>query len=131
MFEITETAAAEHLDAARTFAAEVTALGCGLALDDFGTGFGSFTYLRAPAAALPEDRHDLRARPGRPDGDRRIVQSIVGIARQFGLQTIAEGVEDEATLALLKAAGADYAQGFLLGRPAPAEQPALNLGGGR
>ena len=63
--------------------------------------------------------------------DRQIVQSIVGVARQFGLQTIAEGVEDEATLDLLRAAGADYAQGFLLGRPAPAEQLALNLGGGR
>ena len=46
VFEITETAAVEHLEAARIFAADVCALGCGLALDDFGTGFGSFTYLR-------------------------------------------------------------------------------------
>ena len=131
VFEITETAAAEHLDAARTFAAEVTALGCGLALDDFGTGFGSFTYLRdLPLRYLKIDTTFVRDAVG-SDGDRQIVQSVVGVARQFGLQTIAEGVEDEATLALLKAAGADYAQGFLLGRPAPAEQPALNLGGGR
>jgi EAL domain-containing protein (putative c-di-GMP-specific phosphodiesterase class I) len=48
------------------------------------------------------------------------VQSIGGVARQFGLQTIAEGVEDEPTLRFLKAAGADYAQGFLLGRPTAA-----------
>lgn len=131
VFEITETAAAEHLDAAGAFAAEVTALGCGLALDDFGTGFGSFTYLRdLPLRYLKIDTTFVRDAV-RSDGDRQIVQSIVGVARQFGLQTIAEGVEDEATLELLRAAGADYAQGFLLGRPAPAEQLALNLGGGR
>ena len=114
VFEITETAAAEHIDAARAFAEEVNALGCGLALDDFGTGFASFTYLRdLPLRYLKIDTSFAR--------DHRIVQSIVGVARQFGLQTIAEGVEDEATLELLKAAGADYAQGFLLGRPAAAQ----------
>ena len=62
VFEITETAAVEHLDAARAFAEEVTALGCALALDDFGTGFGSLHLPAQPAAALPEDRHRLRGR---------------------------------------------------------------------
>jgi PAS domain S-box-containing protein len=120
VFEITETAAAEHLDAARAFAQDVTALGCGLALDDFGTGFGSFTYLRdLPLRYLKIDTSFVRDAV-RSEGDRQIVQSIVGVARQFGLQTIAEGVEDEPTLELLEAAGADYAQGFLLGRPTAA-----------
>jgi PAS domain S-box-containing protein len=124
VFEITETAAAEHLDSARAFAEEVTALGCGLALDDFGTGFGSFTYLRdLPLRYLKIDTSFAC--------DRRIVQSIVGVARQFGLQTISEGVEDEETLELLRAVGADYAQGFLLGRPAVAVHSQLNLGGVR
>jgi len=124
VFEITETAAAEHLDSARAFAEEVTTLGCGLALDDFGTGFGSFTYLRdLPLRYLKIDTSFA--------GDRPIVQSIVGVARQFGLQTIAEGVEDEETLELLRAVGADYAQGFLLGRPAAAVHSQLNLGGVR
>ncbi len=50
--------------------------------------------------------------------DRRIVQSIISIAERFGLRTIAEGVEDAATLKLLRELGADYAQGFHLGRPA-------------
>ena len=50
--------------------------------------------------------------------DRRVVQSIIGIAEQFGLRTIAEGVEDEPTLDLLRELGADYAQGFYTGRPA-------------
>jgi EAL domain-containing protein (putative c-di-GMP-specific phosphodiesterase class I) len=51
--------------------------------------------------------------------DRRVVQSVVGIAQQFGLRTIAEGVEDQATLDLLRELGADYVQGFHIGRPAP------------
>jgi PAS domain S-box-containing protein len=131
VFEITETAAAEHVDAARAFADAVTALGCGLALDDFGTGFGSFTYLRdLPLRYLKIDTSFVRAAVG-SHGDRQIVQSIVDVARRFGLQTIAEGVEDEPALELLRDAGADYAQGFFLGRPAPARDGALNLGGAR
>lgn len=117
VFEITETAAAEHLDAAVDFASELTRLGCGLALDDFGTGFGSFTYLRAlPLRYLKIDISFVRDLV-RSEGDRRVVQSIIGIARQFDLQTIAEGVEDEKTLKLLGECGADFAQGFHLGRP--------------
>jgi PAS domain S-box-containing protein len=118
VFEVTETAAAEHLVAACEFAAELTALGCGLALDDFGTGFGSFTYLRMlPLRYLKIDRSfvlDLV----RSRDDRRVVQSIIGIAEQFGLRTIAEGVEDAPTLDLLRELGADYAQGFHTGHPA-------------
>jgi len=119
VFEITETAALEHLDAARAFAESVTRLGCGLALDDFGTGFGSFTYLRElPLRYLKIDTSFVRDLVGSPD-DLRVVQSIIGIAAQFGLRTIAEGVEDAATLELLRGVGADFAQGFHLGRPAP------------
>jgi PAS domain S-box-containing protein len=119
VFEITETAAAEHLVAALEFAEQLTRFGCGLALDDFGTGFGSFTYLRSlPLRYLKIDQSFVRDLP-RSDGDRRIVQSIIGIAQQFDLLTIAEGVEDEETLRLLREMGADFAQGFYLGRPAP------------
>ena len=120
VFEITETAALEHLDAAENFAAEITELGCGLALDDFGTGFGSFTYLRRlPLRYLKIDRTFVTEMTGSVD-DQRVVQSIIGIAEQFGLRTIAEGVEDQPTLDLLRAMGADLAQGFHIGRPAPA-----------
>ena len=118
-FEITESASPGHLDAARDFARELTDLGCGLALDDFGTGFGSFTYLRVlPLRYLKIDRSfvlDL----ARSRDDRRVVQSTIAIAREFGLRTIAEGVEDQATLDLLREMGADFVQGYNLGRPAP------------
>jgi EAL domain-containing protein (putative c-di-GMP-specific phosphodiesterase class I) len=51
--------------------------------------------------------------------DRAVVQSIIAIAERFSLKTIAEGVEDQTTLELLREMGADYLQGFHLGRPAP------------
>ena len=118
IFEITETAAAHNLDAAVQFARQVTELGCGLALDDFGVGFGSFTYLRRlPLRYLKIDRSFVSGLAGSSD-DRRVVASIISIARQFELATIAEGVEDAETLEILGELGADYAQGFYLGRPA-------------
>jgi EAL domain-containing protein (putative c-di-GMP-specific phosphodiesterase class I) len=86
----------------------------------------SFTYLRdLPLRYLKIDASfvcDLE----RSEGDRRVVQSIIGIAEQFELETIAEGVETEATLRLLRELGADYAQGFHLGRPAAVPQLAAN-----
>ena len=119
VFEITETAAASHLEAARAFAETIEGLGCRLALDDFGTGFGSFTYLRSlPLSFIKIDLSFVRGLVDSRE-DRRVVGSIIGIAEQFGLATIAEGVEDQATQDLLRELGADYAQGFFLGRPAP------------
>jgi PAS domain S-box-containing protein len=119
VFEITETAAAEHLEAASAFAHEVGRLGCRLALDDFGTGFGSFTYLRSlPLSYLKIDLSFVRDLVESVD-DRRVVQSIISIAEQFDLATIAEGVENQATLELLRELGANYAQGFHLGPPSP------------
>jgi PAS domain S-box-containing protein len=117
VFEITETAAADHLNAAQEFASALTGLGCGLALDDFGTGFGSFTYLRSlPLRYLKIDASFVTDVESSRD-DRRVVQSIIGIAAQFDLLTIAEGVEKASTVGLLRELGADYAQGYHLGRP--------------
>jgi EAL domain-containing protein (putative c-di-GMP-specific phosphodiesterase class I) len=119
VFEITETASPRHLESARDFADQLDALGCGLALDDFGTGFGSFTYLRLlPLRYLKIDRSFVLDLVHSAD-DQRVVQSIISIAGQFGLRTIAEGVEDQPTLELLRELGADYVQGFHTGRPAP------------
>jgi EAL domain-containing protein (putative c-di-GMP-specific phosphodiesterase class I) len=118
IFEITETVAAQFIEAVCDFADAVTGLGFGLALDDFGTGFGSFTYLRRlPLRYLKIDRSFVRDLVHSED-DRRVVKSIIGIAEQFGLSSIVEGVEDEGTLELLRELGAHYVQGFHLGRPA-------------
>jgi PAS domain S-box-containing protein len=121
VFEITETSAVEHLDAARDFVDRLSRLGCRFALDDFGTGYGSLTYLRhLPVQYLKIDAafvHDLRTSPA----DQRMVRSIVAIAGQFGLRTVAEGVEDAETLGLVRDFGVDLAQGFCVGRPKPVD----------
>lgn len=119
-FEITETAEPGHLDHAVAFANELAAVGSGLALDDFGVGFGSFTYLRnLPLRQLKIDSSFGRTLASSPD-DERVVRSIIGIAREFDLPVVAEGIEDGAGLELVRGLGVDYAQGYHLGRPAPA-----------
>jgi EAL domain-containing protein (putative c-di-GMP-specific phosphodiesterase class I) len=97
----------------------LVALGCGFALDDFGTGFGSFTYLKhLPLDYLKLDIEFIREL-SRSRRDQRIVSAIVGVAQSLELQTIAEGVEDADTFALLRAMGIDMAQGYFIGRPQP------------
>lgn len=119
VFEITETAVADNLDAARTFVMRLRELGCAIALDDFGVGHGTFTYLRRlPVDYLKIDMQFVRDLLGDKE-DRQVVRAIVGVAREFKIETIAEGVEDQPTLEALREMGVDYAQGYLTGRPAP------------
>jgi PAS domain S-box-containing protein len=119
VFEITETALMHDITAGEAFAHGLAALGCGLALDDFGTGFGSFTYLKKlPITHLKIDIEFVRDLVTHTDS-LHVVRAIVSLARAFGLKTIAEGVEDEQTLNLLRAEGVGFAQGFHLGRPRP------------
>jgi len=121
IFEITETAAAENLEAARDFAWRLRGLGCGFALDDFGTGYGTFAYLKhLPVNFLKIDMEFVRYLAIDPS-DQKIVKSIIAVAQNFGVQTIAEGVEHETTLELLRELGVNYAQGFLIGEPKPVE----------
>jgi PAS domain S-box-containing protein len=121
VFEITETALMQNVETGEAFARGLSEIGCPLALDDFGTGFGSFTYLKnLPISYLKIDIEfvqDLTTN----QANQHLVKAIVGLAQDFGYQTIAEGVEHAETLALLKDYGVDYAQGFYLGRPTPIE----------
>ncbi len=119
VLEVTETAAITNVERARTFAGRLAALGCQFALDDFGTGFGSFYYLKhLPFDCLKIDGDFIRSLPTSPR-DQLTVKAIVDIARGLGKLTIAEFVEDEATLALLRELGVDHAQGYHVGRPVP------------
>ncbi len=119
VFEITETALIEKTDVAVTLAERLRRLGCRFALDDFGSGYGGFHYLKhLPMDFLKIDREFIRdARTS--VADQHVIRAIVGLAHGFGLKTIAEGIEDQDTLDLLRGLGVDHAQGFLIGRPAP------------
>jgi EAL domain-containing protein (putative c-di-GMP-specific phosphodiesterase class I) len=92
-------------------------LGVGIALDDFGTGFSSLAYLlRFPFDTLKIDRAFVLEMMARDDA-RALVQAIVEMARTMGMGTVAEGVEDQAQLQVLRDAGCDAIQGYLLARP--------------
>ena len=121
VFEITETALMRDMEAGEEFVRGVAELGCGLALDDFGTGFGSFTYLKKLSVDyLKIDIEFIRDLVA-SEANRHVVTAIVSLARAFGQQTIAEGVEDAETVEVLREYGVDYAQGYHFGRPTAIE----------
>jgi EAL domain-containing protein (putative c-di-GMP-specific phosphodiesterase class I) len=105
------------------------AMGLRLALDDFGTGHSSLAYLkRLPLDEVKIDRSFV-AGMTEDENDAVIVRSTIDLARNLGLDVVAEGVEDEATLRELGALRCDVAQGFHLSRPLPADQLAAWLRG--
>jgi PAS domain S-box-containing protein len=119
VFEITETAIMRDIERCHAFAHRIVALGCGIALDDFGTGFGTFTHVKKlDVKYLKIDIEFVRGLI-ESSANQHVVKAIVNLAQGFSCETIAEGVEDAETLALLREYGVDYAQGFHLGRPAP------------
>ena len=117
--EITETIAIANLSTANHFMDELKILGCQFALDDFGSGLSSFGYLKhLPVDFLKIDGSFVRDIAS-DEIDRAMVESINQIGHIMGLRTIAEWVEDEETLVLLKKMGVDYSQGFYTGSPEP------------
>jgi diguanylate cyclase (GGDEF)-like protein/PAS domain S-box-containing protein len=118
-FEITETTAIANLAKAGELMRELKGMGCRFALDDFGTGMSSFAYLKH----LPVDYlkiagvfvKDMAADPM----DNAIVEAVNHIGHILGMLTVAESVEDAATLAKITALGVDYAQGYYIAEPEP------------
>jgi diguanylate cyclase (GGDEF)-like protein len=98
------------------------ALGVRIALDDYGTGYSSLAYLRElPVDELKLDRVFVRDMAVAPQA-AAIVRSTVSLAHSLGLEMVAEGVESQDALEALADYGCDIAQGYLLGRPQPAEE---------
>ncbi|MDZ7661371.1 EAL domain-containing protein [Thiohalophilus sp.] len=116
-FEITESAAISNLAEATRFIYQLKDIGCQFALDDFGTGFSSFAYLKhLPVDKLKIDGSFVKGLAG-SDIDQAMVRSMNQIAHALGKQTIAEFVENEKTLVLLREFEVDFAQGHHLGKP--------------
>jgi PAS domain S-box-containing protein len=119
VFEITETALVHSSETATLLGDRLRERGCRFALDDFGTGYGGFHYLKTlPLDILKIDREFVRDSVS-SESDRHLIWAVVNLAHNFGLRTIAEGIEDAATVQLLTEMGVDEGQGYHLGRPAP------------
>jgi PAS domain S-box-containing protein len=121
-FEITETALIGNLSEARRFTDRVRDLGCQLALDDFGSGYASFRYLRLfPIDLVKIDGGYVQDLARSPE-NQVLVRALVQVCQAYGIHTVAEFVEDAATLRMLREIGVDYAQGYLIGHPEPIEE---------
>ena len=116
-FEITETTAIANLTAAAELMRELKGLGCLFALDDFGTGMSSFAYLKFLPADVLKIGGMFISDMAKDPMDYEIVAAINRIGHTMGMHTVAEEVEDAATLAKLKALKVDYAQGYFIDEP--------------
>lgn len=118
-FEITETAVIANLPRAQIFMSNMKLLGCRFSLDDFGSGLSSFGYLKAlPVDYLKIDGIFVRD-IATNSVNRALVKAINEVGHVMGIQTVAEYVEDEKTLAVVRELGIDYAQGYAVGQLRP------------
>jgi ammonium transporter, Amt family len=116
-FEITERFASSGNISVAESMKRLEALGCEVALDDFGANAPSYGYLRSvPAHYFKIDSSLVGAAPTDRVA-RAVISSIVRMAGDLGVQTVAESVESDSELQAMRALGVDYAQGFLVGRP--------------
>ena len=117
ILEITESAIMQDPEHGLAILQQLDQMGIQLAVDDFGTGYSSLAYLkRLPVRQLKIDRSFVRDMTQDPD-DAMIVRSTIDLAHNLGLEVVAEGVENEATLKRLREHGCDQIQGYLISRP--------------
>ncbi|MGV6807558.1 MAG: sensor domain-containing protein [bacterium] len=120
--EITESALIGDPDRAYRVLHGLQEQGVSIAIDDFGTGYSSLSYLkRLPVHTLKIDRSFVRGLIHN-DTDATIVRSVIELSKSFGLKSVAEGVEDGETQAMLASLGCDYAQGYHFCRPVPGKE---------
>ena len=120
-FELTESTLVQKPDQIRALMSRLKNLGCTISIDDFGTGYSSLSYLKnLPADNLKIDISFIRDIAGNPD-DGAIVSSIVSLAHNLRLKTIAEGVETEEQLKILHILRCDMVQGYYFSKPVRAD----------
>jgi diguanylate cyclase (GGDEF)-like protein len=126
--EVTETILInDHVLALRTLN-ELRDTGVQIACDDFGTGYSSFSYIQNLAFDRIKIDQSFVGQLGLNSTAPRVIKAIVAMARTLDMHVTAEGVETEQQLSILKDLGCDEVQGFLLGRPMPAEAVSAMLG---
>lgn len=120
--EITESMLMEDTDHTRSTIKALRDLGVALSVDDFGTGYSSLAYLNQfHVDALKIDQYFLQHIATNSTG-HTIAAAVIKLAHRLGLKTIAEGVEHESQLLILRSLNCDFAQGHMFSRPLPAEE---------
>lgn len=128
MLEVTESAIIRSATTAIKVLQELREFGVRLAVDDYGTGHSTLAYLKdLPVHELKIDRTFVSAM-AKDEGDRIMVRSTIDMAHDLGLQVVAEGIEDAQTLAMLRALGCDFGQGYFLGMAMPFDDLCSRLG---
>jgi EAL domain-containing protein (putative c-di-GMP-specific phosphodiesterase class I) len=128
--EITESVLVENASTAMRCVTRLRQLGLQLCIDDFGTGYSSLSYLhRLPIDLLKIDASFVRTM-GSDDKNRRIVETILLLGRNLGVEVIAEGVESSAQAAALHRLGCTLVQGFLFSPPVDIDGAAALVGRG-
>lgn len=126
-FEITESTAMKNLSKTKEKLDVLSRMGIGIIMDDFGTGYSSLGNLqRFPLKKLKIDKSFIDNCTTN-ESDAAIVRAIISMAHSLGLKVVAEGVETEEQLSFIRAHDCDYAQGFFLGKPQPADKVQLHF----
>lgn len=119
--EITESLLMDNIDSSIKILNELKALGVRISIDDFGTGYSSLAYLKQiPANTIKIDRSFVKNLES-SDYDKKIVSYIILLAHNLGCDVVAEGIETEEQVEILKNSDCDYAQGYYFSRPIPKE----------
>ena len=119
--ELTESALMEATETSSRMIERLRSLGVGIAIDDFGTGYSSLAYLRSYRVSRLKIAQDFVRDIATHSGDAAIVRATIGLARELGIDVVAEGVETAAALRLIEAAGCRCVQGYYFSRPVPAD----------
>lgn len=121
--EITESVIMQDIEANVRKLAEIQHMGIGVAIDDFGTGYSSLAYMaRLPVSVIKIDRAFIKDLKEGTDDSLSIVTSIISLAHALKRIVVAEGVETQEQANILRSLQCDQCQGYLFGRPLPAEE---------
>lgn len=121
-FELTESASLFNLNITQRVIAELHQLGCSFSVDDFGSGFSSFAYLKdLPADYIKLDGSFIQ-NLHKDTVDQALVKAMIQVIQALGKKAVAEYVENESILEILKSMGIDFVQGYHIGHPIPVEK---------